>query len=112
MQVGNVTQEVEVTAAAPLLQSDRADVAQTFDAHQIEELPSVGRNLQAFELLNPGTAPLGWAHASDENPQGSIQMVVNGQSSMPWAMNWTAPPTRTPSWALSSSTRPSIRSPR
>ena len=79
MQVGNVTQEVEVTAAAPLLQSDRADVAQTFDAHQIEELPSVGRNLQAFELLNPGTVPFGWAHASDENPQGSVQMVVNGQ---------------------------------
>jgi hypothetical protein len=79
LQVGNVTQEVEVTAVAPLLQSDRADVSQTFDAHQIEELPSVGRNLQAFELLNPGTVPFGWAHASDENPQGSVQMVVNGQ---------------------------------
>jgi len=79
MQVGNVTQEVDVTAAAPLLQSDRADVAQTFDAHQIEELPSVGRNLQAFELLNPGTVPLGWAHASDENPQGSLQIISNGQ---------------------------------
>ena len=79
LQVGNVTQEVDVTAAAPLLQTDRADVAQTFDAHQIEELPSVGRNLQAFELLNPGTVPFGWGHASDENPQGSVQMVVNGQ---------------------------------
>ena len=79
MQVGNVSQEVNVTASAPLLQADRADVAQTFDSHQIEELPSVGRNLQAFELLNPGTAPLGWAHASDENPQGSVQMIVNGQ---------------------------------
>jgi len=79
LQVGNVTQEVEVTAAAPLLQADRADVAQTFDSHQIEELPSVGRNLQAFELLDPGTVPFGWAHASDENPQGSVQMVVNGQ---------------------------------
>jgi len=79
LQVGNVSQEVEVTAAAPLLQSDKADVAQTFDAHQIEELPSVGRNLQAFELLQPGTVPFGWAHASDENPQNSVQMVVNGQ---------------------------------
>ena len=48
LQVGNVTQEVEVTAAAPLLQSDRADVAQTFDAQQIEELPSIGRNVQAM----------------------------------------------------------------
>jgi hypothetical protein len=79
MPVGNVTQEVEVTAAAPLLQADRADVAQTFEAHQIEELPSVGRNLQAFELLNPGTVPFGWAHAQDENPQGSVQMISNGQ---------------------------------
>ena len=79
LQVGNVSQEVEVTAAAPLLQSDRADVAQTFDAHQVEELPSVGRNLQAFELLQPGSVPFGWGHASDENPQNSVQMVVNGQ---------------------------------
>jgi len=80
LQVGNVTQEVEVTAAAPLLQSDRADVQQTFDYHQVEEMPSVGRNLQAFELLQPGSVPFGWAHASDENPQNSVQMVVNGQT--------------------------------
>ena len=79
LQVGNVSQEVEVTAAAPLLQSDRADVAQTFSAQQIEELPSIGRNAQAMELLNPGTVRFGWAHASDENPQGSVQMEVNGQ---------------------------------
>ena len=32
-----------------------------------------------MELLNPGTVRLGWAHASDENPQGSVQMEVNGQ---------------------------------
>ncbi len=79
MQVGNVNQTVEVTAAAPLLQTDRADVAQTFTAAQIASLPSIGRNLQAFTLLNPGTVALGWQHAADENPQGSVQMVVNGQ---------------------------------
>jgi hypothetical protein len=79
MQVGNVSQEVEVTASAPLLQTDRADVAQTFTSQQISQLPSIGRNLQAFELLNPGTVQTGWQHASDENPQGSVQAVVNGQ---------------------------------
>lgn len=79
MQVGNVNQTVEVTAAAPMLQTDRADVAQTFTSEQIAQLPSIGRNLQSFELLNPGTAKLGWQHASDEDPQGSIQTVVNGQ---------------------------------
>lgn len=78
MQVGNVQQQVEVTAAAPLLQTDRADVAQTFTSEQISQLPSIGRNLQAFELLNPGTVKMPWAHASDEDPQGSIQTQVNG----------------------------------
>ncbi len=79
MQVGNVDQTVEVTAAAPLLQTDRADVAQTFTSQQISQLPSIGRNLQAFTLLNPGTVSTGWQHAADENPQGSVQMIVNGQ---------------------------------
>src|SRR5579884_2777496 len=79
MQVGNVQQQVEVTAAAPLLQTDRADVAQTFTSQQISQLPSIGRNLQSFELLNPGTVKQGWAHAADENPQGSVQIQVNGQ---------------------------------
>ncbi|MDQ2843801.1 MAG: TonB-dependent receptor [Acidobacteriota bacterium] len=79
MQVGNVEQTVEVTAAAPLLQTDRADVAQTFTAQQISQLPSIGRNLQAFELLDPGTVKLNWSHAADENPQGSQQIEVNGQ---------------------------------
>ena len=79
LQVGDVSTQVEVTAAAPLLQSDRADVAQTLTQQQINDLPNIGRNLQSFELLNPGTAKLPWQHASDENPQGSIQLVTNGQ---------------------------------
>jgi len=78
LTVGNVNQEVEVTAAAPLLQTDRADVAQTFTSQEIQQLPSIGRNLQSFELLNPGTVKTPWAHASDEDPQGSVQGAVNG----------------------------------
>ena len=79
MRVGDVATELEVTAVAPLLQSDRADVAQTFSAQQVNDLPNLGRNLQSMELLQPGSAKIGWQHASDENPQGSVQMVVNGQ---------------------------------
>jgi hypothetical protein len=79
MTVGDVATQVEVTAAAPLLQSDRADVAQTFSSKEINDLPNIGRNLQAMELLQPGSAKMGWQHASDENPQASVQMVVNGQ---------------------------------
>ncbi len=79
LKVGDVTTEVEVTAAAPLLQSDRADVAQTFTSTELQEFPNIGRNTQSMELLQPGSAKLGWQHASDENPQGSVQMVVDGQ---------------------------------
>ncbi len=79
LKVGEVTTSVEVTAVAPLLQSDRADVAQTFSAQEIEALPNIGRNIQSLELLEPGSAKIGWQHASDENPQGSVQMVVDGQ---------------------------------
>jgi hypothetical protein len=79
LKIGETKETIEVTAAAPLLQTDRADVAQTFDTKQIAELPNIGRNTQSMELLNPGTAKLGWQHASDENPQGSVQMVANGQ---------------------------------
>src|SRR5260370_17441412 len=78
-KIGDVSTEVEVTAAAPLLQSDRADVAQTFTAKEINDLPNIGRNLQSMELLNPGTAKIGWQHASDENPQNSVQLVANRQ---------------------------------
>jgi outer membrane receptor protein involved in Fe transport len=79
MNVGDVTQQVEVTAAAPLLQTDRADVAQTFSSKQLQELPNIGRNVQSFVLLNPGVVKLPWQHASSENPQGSVQTMVNGQ---------------------------------
>jgi hypothetical protein len=79
LKVGQESTTVEVTASAPLLQTDRADVAQTFSAEQINDLPNIGRNAQSMELLNPGTAKIGWQHASDENPQGSVQMVADGQ---------------------------------
>src|SRR5664279_5244753 len=79
LKVGDVSTQVEVAATAPMFQSDRSDVAQTFTSKEISELPNIGRNMQSMELLNPGTAKIGWQHASDENPQGSVQMVVNGQ---------------------------------
>lgn len=79
LQVGDVASSVEVTASAPLLQSDRADIATTFTSKQLVELPRLDRNFQSFLLLSPGTTRLGWNHASSENPQGSIQIQVNGQ---------------------------------
>jgi len=79
LQLGQVTQTVEVTAALPLLKTERTDVSTTFTEKQVKELPLFSRNFTELELLTPGTQRLGWQHASSENPQGSLQIMVNGQ---------------------------------
>jgi Carboxypeptidase regulatory-like domain len=80
MQVGAVTQSVEVTSEIPQLQTDRADVDVQFSQKYIEDLPVLNRNFTSFELLSPGTQKLpGFNHAATENPQGGGQIQVNGQ---------------------------------
>ncbi len=79
LQVGAVTEQIEVTGGSPLLKTDRADVSTNFDSKQITDLPVLDRNFTKFILLTPGTQQLGWQHAASENPQGSTQTMVNGQ---------------------------------
>jgi outer membrane receptor protein involved in Fe transport len=79
-QVGSASEQVEVTAEAPQLKTDRADVAIEFNERAIENAPILNRNFTSFELLSPGTQKLvGWSHAATENPQGGQQIFVNGQ---------------------------------
>jgi hypothetical protein len=79
LQPGQVSEQVTITAEAPLLKTDRADVATTFETRQVTDLPILDRNFTKFILLTPGTQQLGWQHAASENPQGSVQTMVNGQ---------------------------------
>src|SRR6516162_3053086 len=80
LQVGAVSQTVEVTGEVPQLKTDRADVDIEFNQTYISELPVLNRNFTNFELLSPGTQKLvGWSHAATENPQGGGQIFVNGQ---------------------------------
>src|SRR5437660_5333164 len=52
--VGNVQQTVEVSASAPLLQSQTAVVSQLISNQQIEEMPLNGRTFTSLLLLSPG----------------------------------------------------------
>ncbi|MHB8503666.1 MAG: outer membrane beta-barrel protein [Candidatus Acidiferrales bacterium] len=80
LQVGAVSQTVEVTSEVPQLKTDRADVDMEFSEKYVEDLPVLNRNFTNFELLSPGTQKLvGWSHAATENPQGGGQIFVNGQ---------------------------------
>jgi outer membrane receptor protein involved in Fe transport len=80
LEVGAVTQSVEVTSEVPQLQTERSDVSTTFEAQTIESLPIYNRNFTSFQLLTPGNQRMnGWNHAASENPQGSQQIMTQGQ---------------------------------
>ena len=80
LEPGAVTDTVTVTASTgQLLKTDRADVATTFSQRQVTDLPILDRNFTKLILLTPGTQQLQWQHAASENPQGSTQIMVNGQ---------------------------------
>jgi outer membrane receptor protein involved in Fe transport len=80
LEVGEVSQVVEISAEAPLLKTERADVAVTFNEKTVTNLPLINRRFTQFELLTPGVQATTSQTASSEDPQGSFRKVVNGQS--------------------------------
>src|SRR5438105_14946948 len=43
-------------------------------------MPIFNRNFTSIILQTPGAQQQSWSHASSENPQGSLQTRVNGQT--------------------------------
>src|SRR3954468_11929474 len=82
LEVGEMTQTVEVTAEAGILKTERSDVASTYTSRTVTELPILNRRFTNFQLMTPGVVsfPTSLTAASAENPQGSYRMLVNGQS--------------------------------
>ena len=80
LETGQVTEVVNIEGDSQLLKTDRADVATTFETRQINDLPILDRNFTKLILLTPGTVQQQWGHAASENPQGSTQTIVNGQT--------------------------------
>jgi hypothetical protein len=86
LPVGDTSTSVEVSAGAPLLQTDRADVSTVLNSRAVQDLPNLDRNFTAFELLTPGTTYIGWSVGQSTNPQQSEQIEVNGQ--LPFATGY------------------------
>lgn len=81
LKAGSTTQTVTVSASTiPELKTDRADVATEFNSSDMQTLPLPDRNFTNIQLLLPGAQQLNWAHAADEDPQGSKQIQVDGQA--------------------------------
>jgi outer membrane receptor protein involved in Fe transport len=73
LEVGQVTETVQITDAATLLDTSNAQIQTSFTGQTIQELP-VGRNPNLFVLAAPGIAPV-----SSNNPfLGSGSFNANG----------------------------------
>ena len=82
MQVGAVSQSVEVTGAAAVLETDTSEHAQVVDTQQIVELPLNGRNYSDLALLstNVNKSPIGSLFAANGTPR-EASFNVNGMRS-------------------------------
>ncbi len=83
LQLKQQVEAVTVTTAAPLLQTDRADVHTDFDSKEIADLPllaSNGRNFQSAYRIMPGAGLLGENNSASGNPQRAMTANVNGLS--------------------------------
>jgi hypothetical protein len=86
---GEVTEQVEVKAEAPLVESTTSDIGHVVDSRQIEQLPLNGRLFEQLVTIVPGTIQAGWSDFA-ENPSAAgavtpTQAVVNG---LPWSGNY------------------------
>ncbi len=57
LQVGDVSESVEVIAAAPLVASETSSVSQVIDSRQMADLPLKWRSFYMLAVLAPGTVP-------------------------------------------------------
>src|ERR1051326_6710709 len=82
LQPGQVSQTVEVTGAAPILQTDRADVGEKIEFAQMQEMPVGGpvRNFQGLLATVPGAIRPHRDHSEFFNAQDTLSSEVNGQS--------------------------------
>jgi hypothetical protein len=81
LEVGNMSETVEVIQETPALQTDRADTGRLIEGRQVQELPlGQGRNFQGMWATVPGSVTLSRPHSQFFNPQDSQETKFNGQS--------------------------------
>src|SRR5579872_210726 len=81
LAVGDISQQVEVIAGAPLLEAQNADVSQLIDNRRIVEMPLNGRTFTSLVLLTPGAHAGSNANLGNNQSysmRGSVNYSVNG----------------------------------
>jgi len=79
LQIGRINEQITVTAAAAVLQTDRADLRYETNERELNNLPTpVGRNYQAELRVIPGFSVTGGGAVRGSNPAAAFTMNVNG----------------------------------
>jgi len=88
LATGSVTSTVEVTAAAPLVNTTSATMGEVIQGAQVEDLPLNGRNFTGLALLAPGVTRGAYGDAASgvsgntetfrQNESGGASLSVNG----------------------------------
>src|SRR5436853_2049932 len=79
LQVGAVSERLEVSATAALLQTDRADIHAEVTAQDLTTLPQANRTYSGLLELVPGTTPpAGQLSGGTNNPSKSETFSFNG----------------------------------
>ena len=82
LSVGNVSEQVEVTAAEPLIESQTSSLGQVVEEQRVHELPLNGRNFVELAYLTPGVnqGPSGAVQQGGipENERGTAAIQANG----------------------------------
>ncbi len=81
LEVGGVTEVVQVTSEQALMKTDRSDLGQQITQEQVRELPlSPDRNYQSILEITPGVSEAAEVGSAFGNPSGSLVNRVNGQN--------------------------------
>ena len=79
MEIGQLTESVQVTTEAPLVESATASNGQVINSQQINDLPNLGRNVYLLSKLDNNVVPVGdprWNRFQDQI--GSSAVSIGG----------------------------------
>jgi hypothetical protein len=83
LSVGQMSEEVTVSAESPVLQTDRTDTGRILESKMVSELPlTFNRNFQSLTMVVPGVTRPHREHSQFFNSQDSLRYEVNGQPGM------------------------------
>jgi hypothetical protein len=79
LEVGQITESVEVNASAAQLQTEKAGTQSTINTKPVEQMPlSAYRNYQALINLVPGATPAATQNSATDSPGRSLATNING----------------------------------